>query len=765
MRGNLSRSGTQLERMKQRSPIERSSLNRRAAPGRSAVWILIVISFTHFACAAETTAAKNILVLYSFAERSLYDPPEDLKKAIQSRIAEPVDFYLEYLESQRFEDPAYEKSVSETLIAAYRRVKIDLVIVVSYPALAFAVRHRDEICPGAPIVFSYVHASRFEHQKPPTGVTGVTVSADFQGTIDLALRLHPDVANLAVVTGPSEFARYWFNVTRKGMLRHSTVKLIEVDGYPLESLASRLAALPPHTVVFFQLVPLSSEQPVQGVFESLAVTSKLFPTYCVFRNYCVGRGGTMGLFPDYAEQTARTSEMVARIFSGEGPDAIRIEHDSGSRVYADWRELKRWKIPESVLPPGSVVLYREPTIWERYERYILAGMVLFVLQLLLIVGLLLERVRKRKIEAVLRESETRFRLMADSTPSLVWMCDEHAKVTYLNERRRAFTGENSEDGLGDSWKVYVHSDDLQSVERATALALKSKKPFSKEYRLRRLDGTYRWMLDVASPRFSGDGSFTGFIGSAIDVTDQKLAEDALKRVGGKLIEVQEQERSRIARELHDDICQRLVLLSIEIEQANQARDRNTERQRLTEVQRHCSQIAGDVQLLSHQLHSSKLDYLGLATALRSFIREFSNQHQVTVAFTAVSVPKTLPADISLCLFRVGQEALQNARKYSGVRDFVVRLQGDAKELSLEVSDTGVGFDMDEAKKQGGLGLVSMEERVNLVSGTLLVETGLNKGTRIVVRVPVPESVSRVAGKPVRNEEEQDDEATKHFTGR
>jgi len=763
----LLRSRKQLERLTGQSAIDLASFAGRVAPGRSAVWLLVVICLARVAGATEAPAPKNILILYSFAERSLYDPLEDLKRSLQEHAHGPANLFVEYLESQRFEDPAYERSVDEMLIQTYRKEKIDLVIVVSYPALAFAIRHRDEIFPGAPIVFSYVHASRFERQKTPPGITGVTVSADFQGIVDLALRLHPDAASLAVVTGPSEFGRFWLNATRKAMVRHPTVKLVEIDGYPLESLASRLAALPPHTVVLFELIPLGSAQPTQGVFESLAVTGKLFPTYCVFRNYCIGRGGMIGLFPDYAEQTARTSEIVARIFSGESPDAIRIEHDSGSRVYADWRELQRWKIPESSLPPGSIILYREPTIWERYERYIAAGMVVFVLQLVLIVGLLLQRARKRKTEAVLRESEKRFRLMTDSTPSLVWMCDEHAKVTYLNERRRAFTGEGPEDGLGDSWKMYIHPDDRQSVEEATALALKAKKSFSKEYRLRRQDGTYRWMLDIASPRFNGDRSFTGFIGSAIDVTDQKLAEDALKRVGGKLIEVQEQERSRIARELHDDICQRLVLLSIEIEQARQAKDRNNERERLIEVQRHCSQIAGDVQLLSHQLHSSKLDYLGLATALRSFIRDFTNQHHVTVAFSADNVPKTLPADISLCLFRVGQEALQNARKYSGARDFVVRLQGDAKKLRLEVSDAGSGFDMDDAKKRGGLGLVSMQERVNLVNGTLSIETGLEKGTRIVVCVRVPESLPGGMGKHETEVEgkEQDNEATKHFTRR
>lgn len=135
---------------------------------------------------------------------------------------------------------------------------------------------------------------------------------------------------------------------------------------------------------------------------------------------------------------------------------------------------------------------------------------------------------------------------------------------------------------------------------------------------------------MASPRVNGDGSFSGFIGSAIDVTDQKLAQEALEKGSGQLIEAQEKERSRIARDLHDDICQRLALLSMELEQANRTLNGSptVTNERLEEIQRHCSQIADDVQALSHQLHSSKLDYLGIVAAIRGFCKEFAKQHQV-----------------------------------------------------------------------------------------------------------------------------------------
>jgi PAS domain S-box-containing protein len=157
--------------------------------------------------------------------------------------------------------------------------------------------------------------------------------------------------------------------------------------------------------------------------------------------------------------------------------------------------------------------------------------------------------------------------MADTTPTLIWMADQDGKVTYLNRRRVEFTGSDPGAGYEDTWTAFVHPDDLESVLAANTRALERRESFSKEYRLRRGDGVYRWMFDVASPRLNGDGSFAGFIGSAIDITDQKLAQEALESVGGRLIEAQEKERTRIARDLHDDICQRLALVSVGLAQA------------------------------------------------------------------------------------------------------------------------------------------------------------------------------------------------------
>jgi signal transduction histidine kinase len=221
-----------------------------------------------------------------------------------------------------------------------------------------------------------------------------------------------------------------------------------------------------------------------------------------------------------------------------------------------------------------------------------------------------------------------------------------------------------------------------------------------------------------------------------DSTARKLADAALAGVSGKLIEAQEQERRRIARELHDDIGQRLALLSIELSQLQQSSSNPSEFSgRISEMQMQTAEIAADVQSLSHELHSSKLQYLGLAAALRGFCREFSEQQKVEVDFKAHDLPASLSPEISLCFFRVLQEALHNAAKHSGVRQFEVRLWGTPDEIHLTISDAGVGFDIEATKASRGLGLISMQERLKLLNGTLSIESRLHRGTTIHASVP------------------------------
>lgn len=342
---------------------------------------------------------------------------------------------------------------------------------------------------------------------------------------------------------------------------------------------------------------------------------------------------------------------------------------------------------------------------------------------------------REQAEKAVKESEERFRLVANTAPVLIWMAGTDKRAMYFNQLWLDFTG-RSEADLQASLAGVVHPDDYQRCSEIYSHAFDERQPFRKECRLRRHDGQYRWMLDIGVPRFHEDGSFAGYIGSSVDVTERKLAEEALFSVNRKLIEAQEQERTRVARELHDDINQRVGLLAVSLGALTQKSPAVATRE-IEEIRKELARLGSDIQALSHRLHSSKLDYLGLARAAASFCRELSEQQKVEIDFKAVDdFPKNIPQEVSLCLFRVLQEALQNAIKHSGSQHIEVSLSNSPDVVQLTVRDSGVGFDLEEAACNRGIGLTSMRERLRLVDGQLTIDSQRQLGTTIHARVPL-----------------------------
>jgi signal transduction histidine kinase len=221
-------------------------------------------------------------------------------------------------------------------------------------------------------------------------------------------------------------------------------------------------------------------------------------------------------------------------------------------------------------------------------------------------------------------------------------------------------------------------------------------------------------------------------------TAMEAREEALSTVSRRLIEAQEQERRRIARELHDDIGQRLALLAVNLTgMAEGAGDSPRFQSQTIEVRRKAAEIAADIQTLSHRLHSSALELLGAAAAIQHLCEEFAEQQKAVVHFDSHDLPDELPRDIALCLFRIVQEGLNNAVKHSGVRQFEVRLWATPGQVELVVSDAGKGFDVAAGRAGRGLGLISMEERIKLVDGDLSIDSQPHHGTTIHARVPAP----------------------------
>jgi PAS domain S-box-containing protein len=316
------------------------------------------------------------------------------------------------------------------------------------------------------------------------------------------------------------------------------------------------------------------------------------------------------------------------------------------------------------------------------------------------------------------------------------------KPTYFNRAWLEFTGRSIETELGEGVAVITHPDDYAQCHMIYTTAFDARRPLKKECRLRRHDGEYRWVLDVGVPRFVADGSFAGYIGTCTDVTDHKRAQEALSTLNQQLIRAHEAERTQIARELHDDINQRLAILAIQLEgvkkrlPASLIEPTSQIDAAITQV----VELSEDVEALSRGLSSPKLDLLGLAAAAKSFCRDFSEREHVAIHFESDHIPRDLSHDLSLCLYRVLQEAVHNARKHSGTPHVHVSLIGTSHDITLTVQDFGRGFLPTGTTEGRGMGLASMQERLRLIGGQLSIASTLQSGTTIYAQAPLDSRV-------------------------
>jgi PAS domain S-box-containing protein len=360
-----------------------------------------------------------------------------------------------------------------------------------------------------------------------------------------------------------------------------------------------------------------------------------------------------------------------------------------------------------------------------------------VVQTVLIVALFWQRARRRRAEIELGKSEEKFSKAFQHSPlaiTIVRMTDDH--YIEVNEIFEIDTGWLRDEVLRRTpQEIGLWLDPDQRTAFLRRLLEKgSVKDF--EVMFRRKDGQIRTGLGSAELiDLNGEQCALSVIA---DITERKQAEEAMASVSSRLIDAQETERTRIARELHDDISQRIAMVSITLDSTRQTLPGSAieTKSQIEEALAQIGELGNDIQALSHRLHSSKLEYLGLEMAASSFCREISERQNVKVDFRYGDISEGLSDQISLCLFRVLQEALHNAVKYSGVGEFEVSFTGTSAEIELRVHDSGIGFDPKETSKGHGIGLISMKERLKLVSGEFSIDSKPGYGTTVFARIPL-----------------------------
>ena len=598
---------------------------------RSAAILCVAMVMGSVAVPAAGQDAKAILVFHTYGQDTPGRLPFDTAFARTLRETTDVetDLYVETLDPNRFGGEPQARLTRAYLREKYAGKNIAAVAAVNDEALAFLLDERDPLFPGVPVA---ALLNRYR-QSLPKGVAVIMIGNRIGESLSLGQRLNPQARQIVVIDGaPSGADR---DDLHDEMLRQidalrPRVPVISLHNLPLDELLARVEALSPDTIIFVarqyigpRLKPIAQTD----ALKELARVARA-PIY-VGIDQMIGSGTLGGIVlsvDGVATQLAKLALEISKSGTLPIPPA-----DSALVPMFDWRELRRWGISETLLPAGSIVLFRQPTAWDQYKVYIVGATVVVGLQSALIAGLVVQRARRRRTELALRESERGAR---------------------------------------------------ETAER-----------------------------------------------------NQDLA--------GRLINAQEVERARIARDLHDDVSQQLAGVSIAFSGLKQRlgpyQIGDDLQQELAALQQQTLTLARGVRHLSHDLHPTVLQHLGLVRGLTSYCGELERAHGVAMTCTAEGDFRAMTPDAALCVYRIAQEALRNVIAHAGASRVDVQLLHAGDHAQITITDDGRGFDVHAPERSKGLGLVSMTERTKLAGGTISIESGLNQGTRVqaTIRVSAP----------------------------
>jgi signal transduction histidine kinase len=580
---------------------------------------IISVLGVSFVCPAALAAdSKRVMVLHSFGRDfkpwNLYATA--IRTELERRSPWPLELIDQSLMTARGWDENPEVPFIQYLHAIFEKRPLDLIVSIGAPAANFVQRHREQLFPTTPMIFTAVEQRRVQRSRLTEFDTVVAVAHQLPAIVENILQVLPDTKTIAVVNGDSTNERYWLDEIRREFAPFADrVSFIWYNDRSFEDILKNAAALPPHSAIFWHLMSVDAagiahegESALQRLF---AVANAPIFTYdgAYFGREIVG-----GPMHSVSNLARLTTDAAVRILGGVKAGDINTPGSPFAAPVYDWRLLRRWGISESRLPPGSEVRFRAPSVWEQYKQPLI-GIIFVIL---------------------------------------------------------------AQGGL-IAWLLYEHGERQRSETEARDLS-------------------------------------------------------------GHLITAQEEERSRLARELHDDVTQRLAALAMDAGRQVASRSA-TNGAAMGKMKDGLVRLSEDVHALSYRLHPSILADLGLQAALRSECEQLSESSAIVVDLDADDIPEQVPQGARLCLFRIAQECLRNAARHASASRVEVRVWQSGKALQLTVRDDGIGFDHRKRREKPSLGLASMRQRVSLLGGDIKIASKPFKGTKIWVSVPTQPNVS------------------------
>jgi len=595
------------------SPSYRRSLMRSKCV--SLLSLIILSTVLSIPIGAQVSPDRHVLIINEVGlSHSLTDfITQQIVEGVRETQNLHVEFHSENLDLISSPDRPSRAEIRDWLVKKYGAYKLDAVVAVGPDSINFLSNYTQTMFLDVPIVICGSAAEFAGNPRLDSRFTGTWTQFEPTKTIEAALRLFPATRHVVIIGGTTAFDTTAVSITKAYIASlASKLDLAYMTDLEMNQLLERVRQLPEQTVVlyisFFRDAAGHKFINATRALPMIADAANA-PLFGMSDAY-LGHGIVGGDLMRFQEQGKVTARIVSELLEGMKAQDIPIESLPSAYVF-DWKALQRWHIPENRLPPGSLVLFREASLWER-TKWIWATCILVIAILFSIAGYLL----------------------------------------YSRKQLR-------------------------------------------------------------------------------------LARDRQTELSGMLITAEENERSRLASELHDDFSQRLAVLALGLENVTETTPplpQETDRQ-LHKLSDSAAELGADLHTLSHRLHSATLERLGLATGISALCREFAAQQNVLIDFSSDTISRSVHPDVALCLFRIVQEGLRNLRKHSGATKAKVILREQGDKLYVSVRDKGCGFDVKELGKKSGLGVRSMEERVHYLGGKFEIHSEPGKGTAVEAWVP------------------------------
>ena len=691
---------------------------------------------------AVALSGKNVLFLHTFNANMPLNIKTDqgIRATLETAGMGIEQQFFEYLDLARNPDPEQKQQLAEVLRRRYSGRNIDFLITLQLGALELLLNECRGLFPDAPVLALDLPPA-FELPQAERHIIQQSIAYDMSGTLEAALKLVPEAKRVYVVIDAFPEHKSYIDQARRDFRKwEGRLEFIYLNDRSLEDMLALVSSAPSGTIVLYLALVTDITGKVYNPRDAVqrlswASVAPVFGLFDTLLGYGIV-GGSLVSYEQLGVQAARlTLEILANPLSPRTSKAVL--EVPGVPMF-DWRQLEHWNLNEDALPEGSIVINRQPTLWD-HKYYIVGGLAFILGQSLLILGLLVQKRRRHRAEKSLKQKSEELDNFFNMNLDLFCIADTDGYFLRLNPAWEKALGYSLTELKSRRFVEFVHPEDAAAtLDAMQALASQQQVvDFTNRYQTK--EGSYRQMLwsavAIGSRIFAAARDITEYLQAEAIIHER---EKELQILTGRLILNQEEERRRVARELHDDLSQRLAVLAMAAGKMEAAARNGPDsiRKPLIDIRDKTIQIAADVQNISRRLHPSILEDLGLSKAIEEECQQFAAREGTELRSSVQTLPRNLRKDISLSIFRIVQEGLNNIAKHACARCVAVSLSASETGLHLTIEDDGIGFDPTEGDNKAGLGLSSIRERVRLVHGTYRFRSEPEKGTTIEVTVPL-----------------------------